>query len=123
MSIILTFLYFFNSSGSSSFKIGYLTPIFSNIHKNMFVDSKIVSTLSCGHPVRVNLKQRNANWYKVKTGPYIGYIKKIDIKFKKIKCFQDKYPKFFNKFNFSVDELYLWGKLNDRFSKGYVRFR
>ena len=73
-----------------------------------------------------NLKKlinNNKKWYKIKTGPYISYLKKSDISSTKIKCLQDKYQKFFNKMKFSVEELYLWGKLNDRYVKGKVKFK
>lgn len=113
---------------SKVLSVGYFSEIYGHVHKNPFRYSLGLTTISCGHPMKI-LKARESekdpyqevfsgNWRLVKVGPYQGYILMDYISEKKPKCFQDKYPKFFEHFNLEIADMYYWGKLYDQYLAG-----
>ncbi len=120
----LLFVLFLSSSFAKTevSRVVYFNHLFGHVHKNPSRYSQSLSTLECGHPVKV-LKEKgheiiSGNYLKVQVGPYIGHIDKIYLSPKKEKCFSDKYPKFFNDLNLSITDMFYWGKLNDQYVQG-----
>lgn len=59
---------------TSSITNGYISVDAANIRKEASIESEIVTTLLQGAAVQIT--EENDEWYKVKYGDYIGYIKK-----------------------------------------------
>ncbi|MCB9063331.1 MAG: SH3 domain-containing protein [Halobacteriovoraceae bacterium] len=105
----------------------YFNGVYGNIKENPDTYASIVTSFSCGHPVVMQGFQMNsgqvqkkfsANWVKVKTGPYEGFLQEKYLSDKKPECLQDKYPNFFRNFDFSITETFYWAQLNDLFIEG-----
>lgn len=100
----------------------YTNRIYSVISTGASPIAETLTTVACGHPVRL-LKTRDDNWAKIKAGPYSGYMPVDYLSKKKVKCFQDKYPRFIEKMNLSPTQMYLWGKMQNLYKNGYSRVR
>jgi len=107
--------------------IFYLKNLFAHLHQNPNRYSASLTTLACGHPIKVlQIRQEglpaetvfNSSWNYVSVGPYEGYIKASFLSSSKPECFQDKYPKFFDNFDLDLSELYYWGRLSDLYYFG-----
>jgi hypothetical protein len=108
--------------------IGYFKEVYGHVHKNPFRYSLGLTTVSCGHPLKILKAKSNKkgvyreyfakSWRYVKIGPYHGYIKDKFISRKRPICIQDKYPKFFEKINLEISDMYYWGKLYDQYLLG-----
>lgn len=132
-SVILFFLYcssiqaeeFVNTKVKS---IGFFKKIYGHVHKNPFRYSLGLTTITCGHPMKILKVQSEKKgpyrdtfsnkWKYVKVGPYHGYILDSYISKKRPLCAQDKYPKFFEKMNLEISDMYYWGKLYDQYLVG-----
>ena len=106
-------------------RVVYFNNLFGHVHKNPSRYSQSLSTIECGHPVKV-IKEKghevaNGNYLKVQVGPYLGYIDTVYLSSKKEKCFSDRYPKFFNSLELSISDMFYWGKLNDQYVQGKSR--
>ena len=102
----------------------YFNQVFGNIHKNPSRYSQTLTTIACGHPLKIFLAAGTAEqtfstieekWVQIKVGPYRGYMKKEFISTKYPNCFQDRYPRFFDLFNLEVEDIYYWGRLYDQY--------
>jgi hypothetical protein len=113
--------------------VNYFSKIYGHVHKNPFRYSLSLTTISCGHPVKV-LKAKakgskryqdifSKEWRYVKVGPYKGYIHIDYISNRRPRCFQDKYPKFYNSLNLAISDMYFWGKLYDQYLSGKSKVR
>lgn len=116
-----------NFSNKKLIKVSYLKNIFGQIHLNPSRYSTSLTTISCGHPVKVFEVEElsgesrvlfNDIWLYVKVGGYEGYINKNFLSNSKPLCFQDSYPKFFDQFDLDLTELYYWGRLYDQYIQG-----
>ncbi len=107
--------------------VKYFNSLFGHVHQNPMRYSKSLTTITCGHPVKIFRQIQegveskatiNGEWINVKVGSHQGY---IDVKYlspKKPQCFQDKFPKYFERFDLSLSEIYYWGKLFDMYVSG-----
>jgi hypothetical protein len=95
--------------------------MFGHVHSKSDSFSSSLSTLACGHPVKV-IRNRGTYdrdvWFYVKVAGVKGYIKREFLQQKRPSCFQSKYPKYFNALNLDLNELYYWGRLSDHFVEG-----
>jgi len=91
-----------------------------------------MTTVACGHPIKVYKIMRkgmppaivfNGGWNFVKVGPYDGYLQRKYLSSRRVPCFQDKYPKFFENFDLDLSELYYWGRLYDLYVNGKSKVR
>ena len=103
-------------------RVLYFDKLFGHIHKSPSRYSQSLSTIGCGHPIKI-LKTKKGEilengFYKVKEGPYYGFISKKYLNKKKIICFQDSYPRFFDNLELSLTDMYYWGKLYDQYVYG-----
>ncbi len=105
-----------------SLRVAYYKNLFGHIHKNASRYSQSLSTIGCGHPIKIlGVKGReivSGDFNKVKVGPYKGYIDKKYLVRKKPQCFQDRYPRFFDNIGLSLTDMYYWGKLYDQYIYG-----
>lgn len=105
--------------------VGYFNKLYGHVHKNPFRYSIGLTTISCGHPVKIykvrnNIKEEyqdifSNDWRFVKVGPYFGYLHIDNISTKMASCFQDKYPRFFEAMNLDISQMFYWGKLQDQY--------
>lgn len=108
-------------------KISYLKNIFGHIHQNASRSSTSLTTLSCGHPIKVYEVTNKAGkkftvfgsgFFYVSAGNYYGYMQSHFLVDKKPNCFQKKFPKFFDELSLEITDLYYWGRLYDQYSQG-----
>lgn len=123
--LFLIFTLFLSSTTFSKEKtsrVMYFNKLFGHIHKNASRYSQSLSTIGCGHPIKILKDKRGEiirnNFHKVKVGPYVGYISQKYLKSKKSKCFQDRFPRFFDNLGLSLTDMYYWGKLYDQYVYG-----
>ncbi len=110
--------------GSALSSVRYYNNIFGNVVRNASNYSASLTTISCGHPVKtVQTKKTQARWTYVKVGAYRGYLPTRFLAQKKPSCFQDKYPRFFAKFELDLAEYYYWGKLYNQYVQGKSKVR
>jgi len=81
------------------------------------MESDSITTIGCGQPLH-QYPLDNTVWAKIKVGPYVGHIFKSKLSQNKPVCHQDKYPKFFEKMNLSLSDMYYWGRLYDKYVQG-----
>ena len=120
--LILIFIFTPAFAKEKRVKVAYYNHLFGHIHKNPSRYSISLSTISCGHPISIlgnkGKEVRSGQFYKVKVGPYTGYISKKYLNDKKPQCFQDKYSRFFDHMDLSLTDMYYWGKLYDQYVYG-----
>jgi hypothetical protein len=113
-------------------RIAFMKNMFAHVHQNPSKYSTAITTISCGHPVKIyKVTERsgrssetfNKSYKFVKVGPYDGYILKYLLTSSRPKCFQDKYPRFFDQFEMDISEMYNWGRLNDLYLHKRTRVR
>ncbi len=112
-------------------QVAYYKNMFGHIHKNPSRYSQSLSTLECGHPVKIYALEKEAGrpaqelfegrFRYVEVGPYQGYIDHAYLSPEKVSCFQDKFSKFFEQLNLSPTDMYHWGKLYDHYVYGKSR--
>lgn len=107
--------------------IFYLNVPFANIHQNGSRYSNVLTTISCNHPVKVyesSVKTQAITenipeaWIKISTAGYNGFLVETFLSPKKVECLQDKNPKFLEKLNLELSEMYYWGRLYDMYNIG-----
>ena len=114
-------------------KVAYFKMLFGHVHRNPSRYSNSLSTLSCGHPVKVfevsskGSKEKsiviNDDWNYVQVGPYKGYMMINHLTDKRPTCMQDQFPRFFDNVGLELTDMYYWGKLNDQYITGRSRVR
>ncbi len=124
--ILLSFAFFLVVSGvlSKSWAnekvVGrlYFQKVMGLVHKNPSKGSSSLTTLQCGHAVKVIVDSSiryPKGWTYVKVGDDRGYILNDYLTNKRPNCFQEKYPKFFNALNLDLTDMYYWGRLFDQY--------
>ena len=123
--LFLSFLLISTSSfskGEKTLRVAYYKNLFGHIHKNPSRYSQSLSTISCGHPIKIlghkGREIQSGKFNKVKVGPYVGYIDRKYLTAKKKQCFQDRYPRFFDNIGLTLSDMYYWGKLYDQYVYG-----
>lgn len=101
--------------------VKYLNTPWGHVHQNPSRYSTSLTTLSCGHPIKV--LSTGSEWQKVQAGPYTGHIRSEQMSDKKPVCMQDKYPRFFDDLKLEITEMYYWGKLYDHYIEGKSRLK
>ncbi len=104
----------------------YLTPLFGHIHQSSARTSASLTTVQCGHPVKVIESSKvevSSDWAYVQVADYKGFVLKYYLSPKRPECFQGKYPKFFDALNMDLAELYYWGRLYDHYVQNETRVK
>lgn len=105
-------------------KLTYYKNIFGHLHRNPSQFSSSLTTLACNHPVKIfkmidkNGKEQisvDDKWYYASVGSHMGFIQMEYLSDKKVNCFQEQYPRFFDAFNLDLTELYYFGRLYDQY--------
>jgi len=125
--LLLTSLFSFADSSSTDEKVVgvyYMKPLFGHVHQSSVRTSASLTTIQCAHPVKVIESSKvsvSIEWSYVQVADYRGFILKQYLSEKKPDCIQGKYPKFFDKLNLDLSELYYWGRLYDQYIQGETR--
>lgn len=112
-----------------SIGIYYYNQIFGNVHQNPSRYSNTLTTIACGHPMKVYKVSSkkgttiHLDWREVRVGPYLGFMRTEFLDARRPKCFQDKYPKYFDLFEPSLAEIFYWGRLYDQYVRGRSKVR
>lgn len=97
----------------------YFSRFMGHIHKIPADLSASVTTIQCAQALKV-LKETEPKegWLLVNIGEDKGYVRSKHLNTKRPSCFQERYPRFYQKQNFDMTELYFWGRLVDHFIEG-----
>ena len=104
--------------------IFYFSEMFGHIYQFASIDSSALTTIACGHPIRVypakkqDESKNRSGWSRVKVVGIEGYIQSSYLRPKQVTCFQGQYNKFFNALNLSVTEMYYLGRLPSLYIRG-----
>lgn len=101
--------------------IYYFNALFGHIHETPLKSSPSLTTIQCGHPLKVIESSKvtvGPEWHYVNTADYKGFVLKQYLGAKRPDCFQGKYPKFFDGLNLDLSEIYYWGRLRDQMVEG-----
>jgi hypothetical protein len=101
--------------------IMYFNEHFGHVHQNSLDTSASLTTVSCGHPVKIiddKTLSVSSDWFYVFVGENKGYIRRRFLSVARPDCFQNRYPKFVNGLNLDITELHYWGRLYDHFLRG-----
>ncbi len=115
------------TESKSVLKVAYFKELMGNVHQNSSRYSQTLTTISCNHPVKIlrtvsddreQIFYGNGEWVQVQVGPFVGFLLKDLLAEKKVECFQDQYPKFFEEMQLGITDLYYLGRLNDQYISG-----
>jgi hypothetical protein len=116
--IILYFCFSLPTHADEQFVgIYYIKSMFAHVHQMTNPGSVSLTTVACGHPIKVLKTEKNKNlvWFFTEVGAHKGYIQEDFTSSKKPDCFQSSYPIFFNGLNLDLSQMYYWGRLNDQY--------
>lgn len=118
--LLLPTLLFAESTSTDEKVVGmfYLKPMLGHVHQSSARTSASLTTIQCGHPVKVIESSKvsvGPEWAYVQVADYRGFILKDYLSTNRPECFQGKYPKFFDALNLDLSELYYWGRLYDHY--------
>ena len=101
----------------------YLKNMFGHLHQTANPNSISLTTIACGHPIKVIKTERaqNQNWFLAEIGAHKGYVLEEQLSTKRPECFQGTYPNFFNGLNLDLAQMYYWGRLYDQFIEFEVK--
>jgi hypothetical protein len=118
----------FESAKKTVEAVYYFRHAFGHVHQNPSLSSMSMTTIACNHPVKIlkvagaEKKQENLlvnkDWYFVRVANYDGYLHQNTLSQKRVECFQDKYPRYFESLNLEVNDLFYWGKIYDHYIYG-----
>ena len=111
--------------------IYYYQQLFGHLHQNPSIYSMTLTTIACNHPMKAYQLEdpkgqlselyQSGEWLLVEVAGHQGYILKKNLAPDKLgptKCFQDRYPRFFDQLNMDVADFYYWGRLYDLYLTG-----
>ena len=121
--IVLLIFPWWISASETVQKVVYLKNIFGHIHQNPRRHSRAVTTVSCGYPIKVMKREggqqgREDGWYRVEAGSYKGFVRVAHTSEKKEPCFQEKYPRFFDRSELGPTDFYRWARLQELLLRG-----
>jgi hypothetical protein len=117
----------------STIGVRYFSQMMGNVHQNPSRYSQVLTTISCNHPVKL-LKEVSKDgkefvlygedkWNLVSVGPYEGFVMTEYLTEKKISCFEEEFPKFFDGLSLDINDLYYWARLYDQYVQGKSKVR
>ena len=116
MKWLLVTLFSLQLHGAPHKGVVYLQSTFGHVHKNTSKHSGSLSTIACGHPLKLLGDSANEDgWLYVAMANKKGFVHESLFSQKRPNCFQNRFPRFFDKFELDVSQMYYWGKLYDHF--------
>ncbi len=122
LALVLFFL-FGQALGAAEPKvlaIHYVKSFFASVHQNNSRYSVVLTTLSCGFPVKVlEIPQTlELKFTKVRAGMHEGYIRSELLSESQEVCFQDRYPRFIDQLDLDLESMHYFGRLYDLYVEG-----
>ena len=115
-------LILFHASYAWGNRVEYVVPPFGHLHINSSIYSMSLTTLSCGHPVKIFSDDKvKIGWKRAEAGGKKGFLLEKHLSPKRPRCFSGKFPKFVDRMNLDVSEMYYWGKLYDQYIEGRTK--
>ncbi len=99
----------------------YFQNFMGHVHKLPKDGSASLTAIQCAQPVQLlenSVRPAPRGWAYIQAGEDKGYIRLSQLGEKRPECFQEKYPKFYNKLNLDLSDYYYWGRLSDHFIEG-----
>ena len=114
---LILFSSFFVQAEEQVVGLFYIKSMFAHVHQMTNANSVSLTTVACGHPIKVLKTEKNKNlvWFYTEVGAHKGYIQEDFTSSRKPDCFQASYPIFFNGLNLDLSQMYYWGRLNDQY--------
>ena len=125
-SLKLFFLFLFLSFSLQAKVVGvmYFNEFMGHLHKSATKTSNSLTTIQCSQPVKVleeNGKFSSGQWFYVSVGNDKGYIHSQFLQTSRPECFQERYPRFYQKLELDLSDMYYFGRLQDHFIKAITR--
>lgn len=100
--------------------VHYVKSFFASVHQNNSRYSVVLTTLSCGFPVKVlEIPQSlELKFTKVKAGMHEGYIRSELLSETQDICYQDRYPRFIDQMDLDLESMHYFGRLYDLYIEG-----
>lgn len=102
----------------------YFNDFMGHVHISPSKTSGSKTTIQCAHNVKIleqDEKYDTGNWFYVMVGEDKGYINSQFLQTDRPNCFQEKYPRFYQKLNLDLTDLYYFGRLNDHYQRAVTR--
>jgi hypothetical protein len=108
------------SKKSQFSSVMYFDKMYGSVHEVANINSYSLTTIGCGHPVRVYKDNDgfSQEFLKVKIAQYKGYVLKAHLSLKRPECFSKKYSRFTNTIDLDLSDLFYWGRIYDQFRMG-----
>jgi len=123
----LIFLLVLSLSSLSADKIigrMYFNEFMGHVHQSPLKTSSSKTTIQCAQSVKVieqDEKYDAGQWFYVIVGEDKGYIHSQFLQTSRPDCFQEDYPRFYQKLNLDISDLYYFGRLQDHYLKGSTK--
>ena len=99
--------------------VWYFSQMFGHVHQSRSIYAPILTTVACGHPMKVYpTKGAKDRYRRVATVGIEGYVLSRHLKSRQVKCLQLRYPNFFNRLELSATDMYYWSRLSDLYVRG-----
>lgn len=127
MESIKLFLFIFVWISATQAKVVgvmYFNEFMGHLHKSSSKTSNSLTTIQCSQPVKVleeDGKFNSGQWFYVSVGDDKGYIHSQFLQTSRPECFQEKYPRFYQKLELDLSDMYYFGRLEDHFLKAITR--
>ncbi|MEX0799333.1 MAG: hypothetical protein WEB87_07505 [Bacteriovoracaceae bacterium] len=123
MRLFLLAALFLGNAQVSGKELGrlYFQNFMGHLHKEPVDSSASLTALQCAHSVIIIEKEGKtppSGWMLAKVGEEIGYIRSKLLDGSRPECFQEKYPRFYNRLGLDLTDYYYWGRLPDHFLEG-----
>lgn len=121
---ILLILFFSSLVQAKIVGVMYFNEFMGHLHKSPVKTSNSLTTIQCSQPVKVieeNSKYSSGEWFYVMVGEDKGYIHSQFLQTSRPQCFQEKYPRFYQKLELDLSDMYFFGRLQDHYIKAITR--
>ena len=98
--------------------VWYFSQMFGHVHQSRSIYAPILTTVACGHPMKVYPAKGAKDYRRVATVGIEGYVLSRHLESRQVKCLQLRYPNFFNHLELSVTDMYYWSRLSDLYVRG-----
>lgn len=102
----------------------YFNEFMGHVHISASKISGSKTTIQCAHNIKIleqDEKYDAGNWFYVMVGEEKGYINSQFLQTDRPNCFQEEYPRFYQKLNLDLTDLYYFGRLNDHYQRAVTR--
>ena len=102
----------------------YFNEFMGHLHKSASKTSNSLTTIQCSQALKILDEQGKFNageWFYVSVGEDKGYIHSQFLQTSRPDCFQDEYPRFYQKLELDLTDMYYFGRLQDHYLKAITR--